>query len=267
MTSTRSTRASLTAAKPNAAAITALGSSKDFIAKSLAPATNPLKQQPAGHPNLANPGEIGVSVSKTTRRSIQTPETPRPILVNMKVISLGAAILLALAPPLTAQDYVILDQRADEFDRWQERVDWTYGRPVIVREFDVAEDVVEEQRTRTGLGYGGLMIANALARETGRSFDDIVAMKQSGMGWGRIAQENGVKLGPIVSRLNRADRSFRTVKVKSNNGNGNGNGRGKFKAAKVSGGKAHGHGGGNGKGHGRGGGGKGKGKGGGKGKK
>ena len=186
----------------------------------------------------------------------------------MKRLSLAAAALLALTPSVVAQDYVILDRRADEFDRWQERVDWTYGRPVIVREFDVAEDVIEEQRTRTGLGYGGLMIANALARETGRSFDDIVAMKQSGMGWGRIAQENGVKLGPIVSRLNRADRSFRTVKVKSNNGNGNG--RGKVKAAKVSGGKAHGHGGGNGKGHGRGGGGgggKGKGKGGGKGKK
>ena len=152
----------------------------------------------------------------------------------MKTLSLAAAALLALAPSLLAQDYVILDQRADEFDRWQDRVDWNYGRPVIVREFDVPADVIEEQRTRTGLGYGGLMIANALARDTGRSFDDIVAMKQSGMGWGRIAQENGVKLGPIVSRLNRADRSFRTVKVKSNNGNANGNGRGKFKTAKVS---------------------------------
>ena len=184
----------------------------------------------------------------------------------MKSLLLAVAALLALAPSLIAQDYVVLDRRADEFDRWQDRVDWTYGRPVIVREFDVPGDVVEEQRTRTGLGYGGLMIANALARESGRSFDDIVAMKQSGMGWGRIAQENGVKLGPIVSRLNRADRSFRTAKVKSNDGQGNGNGRGKYKAAKVSGGKAHGHRGGNGKGHGRGGGKRG-GKGGGKGKK
>ncbi len=57
-------------------------------------------------------------------------------------------------------------------------------------------NVLEEQRTRTNLGYGRLMIANTLSRETGRSFDEIVAMKQSGVGWGRIAQENGVKLGP-----------------------------------------------------------------------
>ena len=183
----------------------------------------------------------------------------------MKTIYAAAAVLLAFGTSLFAQDYIVLDRRADEFDRWQDRVDWSYGQPIITREFDVPVDVVEEQRTRTGLGYGGLMIANSLARETGRSFDEIVAMKQSGMGWGRIAQENGVKLGPIVSRLNRADQGFRGVKVKSNNGNGNG--RGKVKAAKPSGGKPQGFGnrGGNGKGKGNGGGGGGKGRG--KGKK
>ena len=210
----------------------------------------------------------------------------------MKTLFLTAAALLAVGASLFAQDYVILDQRADEFDRWQDRVDWNYGRPVIVREFDVTDAVIEEQRTRTGLGYGGLMIANALARETGRSFDDIVAMKQSGMGWGRIAQDNGVKLGPIVSRFERADTAFRGYNPKRDqmkaekfvNGHdardgrldkpakvrGNGNGRGKAKVAQVSGGKPHGfsHRGGNGKGKGKGnGGGRGKGKGGGKGKK
>ena len=124
------------------------------------------------------------------------------------------AVLTSLATPLCAQDYVVLDQRADEFDRWQDRVDWSYGKPVVSREFGVSASVVEEQRSRTQLGYGGLMIANALARETGRSFDEIVAMKQSGMGWGTIAQENGVQLGSIVSRLDRADSEFRKIKAK-----------------------------------------------------
>jgi len=130
----------------------------------------------------------------------------------MKTIfkSLAAAAFLALAAPAFAQDYIILDQRADEFDRWQDRVDYSYGYPVVSREFGVSVTVLEEQRTRTSLGYGGLMIANALARETGRPFDEIVALKQSGMGWGRIAQENGVKLGPIVSRFDRADTAFRS---------------------------------------------------------
>lgn len=172
------------------------------------------------------------------------------------------AALAAFAAPLFAQDYIILDRRADEFDSWQERVDSTYGDPIISREFEVPGDVLVEQRTRTGLGYGGLMIANALARETGRSFEDIVAMKQSGMGWGRIAQENGVKLGPIVSGLNRADKSFRTVKVKANNGKASGNGKVRAKDPKGAGKGYANRGGGNGKGKGGG-----KGRGGGKGKK
>jgi hypothetical protein len=124
--------------------------------------------------------------------------------------SLAAAAFLALAAPMFAQDYIVLDRRADEFDRWQDRLDYSDGNPVIAREFGVPVTVLEEQRTQTSLGYGGLMIANALARETGRPFDEIVAMKQSGMGWGRIAQENGVKLGPIVSRFDRADTAFRS---------------------------------------------------------
>ena len=162
--------------------------------------------------------------------------------------SFAAAAFLSLAAPLFAQDYIILDRRADEFDRWQDRVDSTYGHPVVSREFDVPVTVLEEQRTRTGLGYGGLMIANSLARETGRNFDEIVAMKESGMGWGRIAQENGVKLGPIVSRLNRADRGFRAVKVKSAPGRNKVKVHGSRGVAKV---KAPGFGGGHGKGHGK----------------
>ena len=134
----------------------------------------------------------------------------------MKTIfkSFAAVAFLAFAAPVFAQDYIILDRRADEFDRWQDRVDYSYGNPVLAREFDVPVVVLEEQRTRTSLGYGGLMIANALARDTGRSFDEIVAMKQSGMGWGRIAQEHNVRLDPIVSRFDRVDSSFRTYHSK-----------------------------------------------------
>ena len=190
--------------------------------------------------------------------------------------TLALVALVACAAPVLAQDYIVLDRRADEFDSWQDRVDSSYGNPVVSREFDVPVTVLEEQRTRTGLGYGGLMVANSLAGETGRSFDEIVAMKRSGMGWGRIAQENGVKLGPIVSRLDRADRAFRSHgnskrdRMKSEKfvnghdardgrldkpanirGNGNGNGRGAGRGKPHAGG---------GKGKGKGGGSRGKGK-------
>ena len=158
---------------------------------------------------------------------------------------LAAALLFLLSSAATgrADDYIILDRRADEFDRWQERVDATYGTTVISREVNVPVVVLEEQRTRTHLGYGGLMIANALAVETGRSFDEIVALKTSGTGWGRIARDNNVNLGRIVSRLNRADGDFKKVKIKTKNGQTKikvKEAKGRHDFNKHSGGKGHG---------------------------
>jgi hypothetical protein len=107
----------------------------------------------------------------------------------------------------------VIDRRVSEYDAWEPVADPTYGPAVIIsRQVDVPVTVIEEQRVRTRLGYGGLMIANALAIETGRSFDEVVAMRQSGLSWGQIAQQNNVKLGPIVSRMDRADGEFRTYR-------------------------------------------------------
>jgi len=171
----------------------------------------------------------------------------------------GASVALFLFT-LTAQgqDYIILDQRADEFDRWQDRVDQSYGTTVISREFDVPVTILEEQRTRSHLGYGGLMIANALARETGRSFEEILALRASGLGWGQIAHQNNVNLGRVVSRFDRTDGEFRKVKIKNKNGQtkikvkGAKSGRGFEKERGQGKFKVKGHGNGKGKGHGKG---------------
>jgi len=190
-----------------------------------------------------------------------------------------AAAFFFSALPARADEYVILDQRAEEFDRWDRPFDDRSGPITIIsRETGLPETVLVEQHSRTSLGYGGLLIANSLATETGRSFDEIVALKQSGHGWGWIAQQNGVKLGPIVSRVHRADGAFRETnrgqsnirtergenkiktnrgqtKVKSGKGNGNGKIKGNGKGRGQGGGKGqgggHGKGGGGGKGKGR----------------
>ncbi len=80
-----------------------------------------------------------------------------------RYLAVGALLLLVSGTAAWAQDYIVLDRRADDFDHWQDRVDWSYGEPVIAREFDVPVTVVEEQRGCTQLGSGGLMIADPLA--------------------------------------------------------------------------------------------------------
>lgn len=128
----------------------------------------------------------------------------------MKTITLAAAALfLAVAGAARAQDYVVLDRTADDYDRVQIQPDGTVRvYDTISRETNVPVTVLEDQRTRYGLGYGGLLIGNTLAVETGRPFDEIAALRQSGRGWGEIARQYNVNLGSVVSRAHRADVVF-----------------------------------------------------------
>jgi hypothetical protein len=69
----------------------------------------------------------------------------------------------------------------------------------ISAETGVPVATLQAERTSTGLGWGGLEKAHLLSNATGQSFDNIVAMHKSGEGWGKIAHNNGLNLGKVVS--------------------------------------------------------------------
>src|SRR5437667_11819449 len=64
---------------------------------------------------------------------------------------------------------------------------------------------LQAERTSTGLGWGELEKAHLLANASGKSFDDIVATHKGGEGWGKIAHDNGLNLGKVVSNAHRSD--------------------------------------------------------------
>lgn len=66
---------------------------------------------------------------------------------------------------------------------------------------------LQAERDSTGLGWGSLEKAHLLANATGQSFDDIAALHQSGQGWGKIARDNGLSLGRLVSNANRSSQA------------------------------------------------------------
>jgi hypothetical protein len=66
---------------------------------------------------------------------------------------------------------------------------------------------LQAERTSTGLGWGSLENAHLLANATGQSFHDIVALHQSGQGWGKIAHDNGLNLGRLVSDAHRSSQA------------------------------------------------------------
>ena len=87
----------------------------------------------------------------------------------MKTLLLVLAGLAVMAAIAFAQDYVVLDRTAENYDRVQIQPDGTLRVvDAISRETGVPTATIEAQRAQYGLGYGGLLIANSLAAETGR---------------------------------------------------------------------------------------------------
>src|SRR4029450_922519 len=68
-------------------------------------------------------------------------------------------------------------------------------------------ETLQAERASTGLGWGSLEKAHLLSNATGQSFDDVVALHQSGQGWGKIAHDNELNLGRLVSTANRSSQA------------------------------------------------------------
>ena len=76
----------------------------------------------------------------------------------------------------------------------------------------VPVETLQAERASTGLGWGGIEKAHLLANATGQSFDSVVALHQSGQGWGKIAHDNGLNLGRLVSNANRSSQAMSHAK-------------------------------------------------------
>jgi|SRR5437899_411517 len=74
-------------------------------------------------------------------------------------------------------------------------------------ETGVPIETLQAERASTGLGWGGLEKAHLLANASGQSFDTIVGQFQGGEGWGKIAHDNGLNLGRIVSSAHRSSQA------------------------------------------------------------
>ena len=77
----------------------------------------------------------------------------------------------------------------------------------ISAETGVPVATLQTERASTGLGWGSLENAHLLANASGQSFDSIVALHQSGEGWGKIAHDNGLNLGKLVSDAHRSSQA------------------------------------------------------------
>jgi hypothetical protein len=115
-----------------------------------------------------------------------------------------ALVLLLAATPAWSAEPATLAESATAIERAATAPD---GFRVVVgrisRELGLGVDVLREQRLRTGLDWGAVFIANRLAKETGLTFDEIVAEYRGGKSWETIVQEHKVDLEKLTGAVHR----------------------------------------------------------------
>ncbi len=101
-----------------------------------------------------------------------------------------------------------LEKQARQLDQQsaKEPNDKTFA--LLSKELGVPEATLQSEKQSTSFGFGQLFIANALAKASGKTFDQIASEFRGGKGWGEIAAQNGVKLGSVVSQIKTSNKAM-----------------------------------------------------------
>jgi hypothetical protein len=114
---------------------------------------------------------------------------------------LALAVVLVATPAWSAEP-VTLAERAVAIERASQAPD---GFRVVVgrlsRELGLAVEVLRAQRLRTGLDWGAILIANRLAKDTGLTFDQVVAEFRGGKQWEDIVREHKLDLDKLLAAI------------------------------------------------------------------
>jgi hypothetical protein len=88
----------------------------------------------------------------------------------------------------------------------------------LSQELKVPAAMLRAQREQSRLGWGELSIAYRVSQKTGVPLEQLIAEHKSGKGWGEIAKEHNVKLGPIVSEAKESSRALEAKTRKGHKG-------------------------------------------------
>jgi hypothetical protein len=80
----------------------------------------------------------------------------------------------------------------------------------ISRELRIPVETLRAQLTQTGLGWGELLIATRLARETRLTLDQVVGEFRSGKAWEEIARDHKADLDRLMRDVQRSQEMVET---------------------------------------------------------
>ena len=86
---------------------------------------------------------------------------------------------------------------------------WALSIPAVAWQTGVPVETLKKQRAATNLSFGELLVANSLARGSGKSFDEILAFRQRTQGWSQLAKQLNIDIDSITARLRAAGESIK----------------------------------------------------------
>jgi len=169
-----------------------------------------------------------------------------------------AASLAFVGGPVLAADPPELDRHARAVDQAATSAGQQHVAERLAAELNASwgrtpapytAESLTAQRAQNGWGWGGVLIGNRLAQHVAesrlaanptltpeealaQSLGQVTAARQAHTGWGVIAQENGVKLGTLVSSVRHSTEAVATGAKGTGGVTGKSVGKGADKAAK-----------------------------------
>lgn len=139
------------------------------------------------------------------------------MLQKLFVSCLSATLFFTVAYPQTSGDSKDLQQLQIQAVRFDDEARQSQGNQAVFesmsKRLNIPVETLQSEKQSTGFGFGQVFIANALAQASGQNFDQIAGEFKAGKGWGKIAKENNLKLGKVVSGLKRASDDLKTQRT------------------------------------------------------
>jgi hypothetical protein len=155
------------------------------------------------------------------------------------VVTVALVMVFGVAP-VRAAEAPTLEDRASAIERASTLPD---GVRVVLghlsRKLELSAETLRADRTKTGLGWGELLIAHRLSRSTGVPVDQIATEFRSGKTWEAIARDHHVDLGALVQLVrhsqdvieqrsdDKAPHAIESAPLRGQGGGGSGRGMGR----------------------------------------
>jgi hypothetical protein len=81
--------------------------------------------------------------------------------------------------------------------------------PAVALQAGVPQDTIKKQRAATGMTYGELLVANSMAKGSGKAFNEIVNMRGKEKSWQELSLRLRINIDSITARLKNAAESVK----------------------------------------------------------